>query len=278
MDNRAIGYIDSGVGGLTVVKQALKQIPNEQVYYIGDTQRMPYGPRPQSEVLAFTWQMVNYLREQDIKMLVIACNTATAAALPSLQQELDIPVVGVIQPGVNAALNKTKDGEIGVIATAGTVNSLAYYNGLLQGSKAANVIQLAAPEFVDVAENHDYTSEFAREVVNQKLAYFKHHQVDTLILGCTHFPLMEEFIQDAMGPTVALVNSGAETISTVVKVLAEQNLQHAATVKVNRQDDIYYTTGNVKNFATIGGRWLDDQTLQVKQLKIIDDKLTLSQD
>ena len=277
MDNRAIGYIDSGVGGLTVVKQALKQIPNEQVYYIGDTQRMPYGPRPQSEVLTFTWQMVNYLREQDIKMLVIACNTATAAALPSLQAALDIPVIGVIQPGVDAALHKTQDGEIGVIATAGTVNSLAYYNGLLQGSKAANVVQLAAPEFVDVAENHDYTSAYAREVVTQKLAYFKQHQVDTLILGCTHFPLMEDFIQEAMGPDVTLVNSGAETISTVAAVLAGQEIAHDAKVPAQRQDDVYYTTGNVKTFATIGGRWLDNQELKVKQLAIIDDKLVLAE-
>ncbi len=173
MDNRAIGYIDSGVGGLTVVKQALTQIPNEQVYYIGDTLRMPYGPRPQEEVLNFTWQMVNYLLKKDIKMLVVACNTATAAALPDLQSKLKIPVVGVIQPGVDAALATTTAAEIGVIATAGTVSSLAYYNALLQGNNTAKVTQLAVPEFVDVVENHDYTSVAAQQLVFDKLGYFE---------------------------------------------------------------------------------------------------------
>ena len=277
MDNRAIGYIDSGIGGLTVVKQALLQIPDEQVYYVGDTARMPYGPRPQDEVLGFTWQMVNYLLKKDIKMLVVACNTATAAALPDLQAKLDIPVVGVIQPGVDAALRKSTDGEIGVIATAGTVKSLAYYNGLLQGNRAANVVQLAAPEFVDVAENHDYNSEFARQVVKEKLTYFKNHQVDTLILGCTHFPLMEGFIQEAMGPKVTLVNSGAETISTVVEFLDKYDLRHAAANPADHTNDEYFTTGSVKRFATIGGRWLDDKEMTVKHLDIVGDTLVLNE-
>ena len=123
MDNRAIGYLDSGIGGLSVVKQALKQLPNEQVYYIGDTARMPYGPRTPEEVKKFTWQLVDFLMEQDIKLLVIACNTATAAALDDLTKQLPIPVVGVIQPGIDAASKATSINNIGIAATQGTVNS-----------------------------------------------------------------------------------------------------------------------------------------------------------
>jgi glutamate racemase len=274
MDNRAIGYIDSGLGGLTVVKQALAQIPNEQVYYIGDTARMPYGPRPQEEVLGFTWQMVRYLLKKDIKMLVVACNTATAAALPDLQEKLDIPVIGVIQPGVDAALDRSRAGEIGVIATAGTVKSMAYYNALLQGNKTANITQLAAPEFVDVVENKDYESEEARDIVLEKLAYFKNHQVDTLVLGCTHFPLLEPFIQEAMGADVQLVNSGAETINLVVQALAENGIAHDGSV-VDHEADEYFTTGSTERFASVGGRWLNNDAMFVQHLDIVGDDLQL---
>jgi glutamate racemase len=277
LDNRAIGYIDSGVGGLTVVKQAFLQIPNEQVYYIGDTKRMPYGPRPQAEVLGFTWQMVNYLLKKDIKMLVVACNTATAAALPELQNKLEIPVIGVIQPGVNTALATTKQDEIGVIATAGTVKSLAYYNALLSGHRSANITQLAAPEFVDVVENKDYTSPEAAKIVADKLAYFKNHQVDTLILGCTHFPLLEPFIQAAMGPEVTLVNSGAETINAVVQTLEQHGLRHDPLQHVERSADEYFTTGHVARFAELGEKWLEIKQMSVKHLDIVENALYLHQ-
>lgn len=276
MDNRAIGYIDSGVGGLTVVKQALTQIPNEQVYYIGDTLRMPYGPRPQEEVLNFTWQMVNYLLKKDIKMLVVACNTATAAALPDLQAKLAIPVVGVIQPGVDAALATTTAADIGVIATAGTVSSLAYYNALLQGNNTGKVTQLVVPEFVDVVENHDYTSAAAQQLVFDKLGYFKEYQVDTLILGCTHFPLLEPFIQAAMGPGVKLVNSGAETINLVEQTLEQYDLRHDAGVPVDHHDDEYFTTGHVARFAELGEKWLALEQMSVKHLELVADTLIIN--
>ncbi len=276
MDNRAIGYIDSGVGGLTVVKQALTQIPNEQVYYIGDTLRMPYGPRPQEEVLNFTWQMVNYLLKKDIKMLVVACNTATAAALPDLQSKLKIPVVGVIQPGVDAALATTTAAEIGVIATAGTVSSLAYYNALLRGNNTAKVTQLAVPEFVEVVENQDYTSAAAQQLVFDKLGYFKEYQVDTLILGCTHFPLLEPFIQAAMGPGVKLVNSGAETINLVEQTLEQYDLRHDAGVPVDHHDDEYFTTGHVARFAELGEKWLPLEQMSVKHLELVADTLIIN--
>ncbi|MDR3240743.1 MAG: glutamate racemase [Lactobacillaceae bacterium] len=267
MDNRAIGYIDSGVGGLTVVKQALLQLPNEQIYYVGDTARMPYGPRPQAEVVEFTRQMAQFLLEKDIKLLVIACNTATAAALPILQDELEIPVIGVIRPGVDAALKATKNAEIGVIATAGTVKSMSYYNALLAGNQTANITQLAAPEFVDVVENYDYTSDYARQVVIDKLAYFNKHQVDTLILGCTHFPLLAPYIKEAMGPQVRLINSGAEAVDLVIKNIQEQQIEHDSQ-SVDHNQDRYYTTGDVERFEAIGERWLDNLKLNVTHLEI----------
>ncbi|MCM0582280.1 glutamate racemase [Weissella diestrammenae] len=267
MNNRAIGYIDSGVGGLTVVKQALNQLPNEQIYYVGDTARMPYGPRPTAEVVHFTEQMAAFLVAKKIKLLVVACNTATAAALPQLQASLSIPVIGVIQPGVDAAIRATTDGEIGVIATAGTVNSMSYYDALLAQDQTANIVQLPVPEFVEIVEKHDYESEDARRAVQTKLRYFEQHQVDTLILGCTHYPLLEPFIQEAMGNSVKLINSGAEAVNLVVKTLSGKNLQHDDTV-VDRQADRYFTTGAVDQFKNLGEHWLNLDNLHVEQLTI----------
>jgi glutamate racemase len=273
MDNRAIGYMDSGVGGLTVVKQALTQLPDEEIIYVGDTARMPYGPRPQAEVRDFTWQITNFLLEQDIKLLVIACNTATAAALPDLQAKLSIPVVGVIQPGIDAALH-SKNPRVGVIATEGTVNSGAYAQGLASGKSDLVVEQLAAPEFVTAVETMDYQSETVAKIVENKLAYFKQHPVDTLIMGCTHFPLIETFIGQAMGPAVTLIDAGAESINVVEKILAEQDLKHALSVatKANR----FYTTGSATHFGAIAKRWLEDDQLLVEGLAIKDDQVVLT--
>ena len=272
MDNRAIGYIDSGIGGLTVVKQALEQLPNEQIYYIGDTARMPYGARTQEEVLRFTWQMVNYLLKKEIKLLVIACNTATAAALPDLQAKLSIPVIGVIQPGVTAALQATKNQHIGVIATKGTVESLAYQNKLEQQGVGISVEQLATPDFVTIVENYDYTDFSARQRVLAQLAYFDHKNIDTLILGCTHFPLLAPFIKEAMGEKVTLINSGAEAVTLVQQALQNNDIMHDLSV-VDHSMDMYCTTGSVERFAEVGGKWLEMAHMPVRHLDILNDQL-----
>ena len=267
MDNRAIGYFDSGVGGLTVVKQALHQLPNEQIKYVGDTARMPYGPRTPEELKQFAMESANFLVGEDIKLLVVACNTATAEALPTLQDRLDIPVVGVIHPGIQAALEKTNNNHIGLIATEGTVKSNAYYNGLLAIQPHAKVTQLATPELVQIAEHCDMNAPETFESIKEVVTPLIDSGIDTLIMGCTHFPLMANSLARIFGDEVTLVDAGAEAINIVEKILDEQEARHEIVPMVNHQDDAYFTTGDVRAFEGIGTKWLG-LPINVAQLSI----------
>ncbi|CAH0419032.1 glutamate racemase [Periweissella ghanensis] len=273
MTSQAIGYIDSGIGGITVAREALRQLPHEVVYYVGDTARMPYGPRPKEEVLKYTWEMVDFLVKKDIKMLVIACNTATAAALPDLRAKLDIPVIGVIAPGVRGALRATNNKKIGVIATAGTVKSEAYAKALEHKDNAVRVSQLACPEFVQIVEANQSDSPAAATLIADKLAYFADKDIDTLVLGCTHFPLLDQTIGKVMGEKVTLVNSGAVAIENVSAMLDELNISNSDPI--NRAKDEYYTTGDVTAFHTLASRWLNNDDLNVQHLAMTSTGLKL---
>lgn len=264
MDNRPIGFMDSGVGGLTVVKTAQKLLPNEEIIFIGDEARMPYGPRPTAEVVEFSRQMASFLITKNIKALVIACNTATNAALAVLQAELPIPVIGVILPGAIAANRQTKNQKIGVIATLGTIKSEAYPKALAEINTKLRAYPVACQEFVEIAEKNELHTTAAQKVMNEKLAEFRQDQIDTLILGCTHFPLLEEGIQAAVGPDVTLVDPGVETVHQLIEILTKQALQH---VEGPKAQDQYYSTGNIKNFEEIARTFLN-QDLRVEEVKI----------
>ncbi|GAB6092400.1 glutamate racemase [Furfurilactobacillus curtus] len=259
-----IGLMDSGVGGLTVVKQALRQLPNETIRFIGDQARLPYGPRPASQVRAFTWQMVHFLEAQPIKLLVIACNTATAAALPDLQAALTIPVIGVIKPGAKAAIQATKTGHIGVIATEGTVRADSYAKTIHAQNKHLKVTSLACPKFVPLVESNEYQAPIAKKIVAETLQPLLNQRIDTLVLGCTHYPLLAPFIQNVMGDQVTLINSGAETINGVAQLL--DVYQMAAPQKVG--EDRYFTTGSPVMFKTIAQSWLELAGMDVSKVVI----------
>ncbi|MBZ5996151.1 glutamate racemase [Leuconostoc gelidum subsp. gasicomitatum] len=270
--NNPIGMIDSGVGGLTVIKEAQKQLPNEQFIFIGDTARMPYGPRTTDEVIAYTFQMANYLiTEKQIKMLVIACNTATACALTVLQKKLTIPVIGVIQPGAQAAQLATKNKTIGIIATDGTVNSKAYELQIHQYGADTKVLSQGEPDFVQLVEANKYQDHATRDIVMNHLAPFKAAGIDTLILGCTHFPLLEPFIREAVGQQITLIDSGRETIYAIKQCLNKLALN--SDIKHNHDEDIYYTTSDSddETFKVIATNWLARiHELDVRHLKIVD--------
>jgi len=253
-DEHAIGFMDSGVGGLTVVKQALKQLPRETVYFIGDQARLPYGPRPGAQVCEFSWQMADFLMKKHIKMLVIACNTATAAALPDLRARLNIPVIGVIKPGSRAALKASRNNRIGVIATDGTIRSNAYSDAILTKDPTATVVPLACPKFVPLVESNEYHSTVAKRVVAESLKNLKKQDIDTLVLGCTHYPLLRPLIQNVVGPDVTLIDSGAETINDVSSVLDYLDIANTSSTK--RYPDEYYTTGAAAQFEAIAKDWL----------------------
>lgn len=265
MNEEAIGFIDSGVGGLTVVKEALKQLPNEKIIYLGDTARCPYGPRPADQVHQFTWEMTTFLLKKKIKMLVIACNTATAVALDDIKATLRIPVVGVITPGSRAALKATEHNTIGVIGTAGTIKSNAYETVVKGKSPSTKVTSLACPRFVPIVESNEYRSSVAKKIVAESLQPFRLKKPDTLILGCTHYPLLKPIIQNVMGSDVHLIDSGAETVSDVSMLLDYFDLAHKPTAKPLQHE--FYTTGSPKMFQEIADSWLSlDTTVQQIQL------------
>ena len=195
---RPIGMLDSGVGGLTVAKELMRQLPKEKIIYIGDTLRCPYGSRPFDEVREFTWELVHFLLTYNIKMLVIACNTATAAVLDELQKKLEIPVVGVIAPGTRAALKVTRSKRIGVIGTEGTIHSDAYQKALKTIDNDVYVKSVACPDFVPIVEQGTFHKKEILEVVKRNLLPLQFQEIDTLILGCTHYPLLQKQIQPVL--------------------------------------------------------------------------------
>lgn len=251
--NAPIGVIDSGVGGLTVAKEIMKLLPNEQIYYIGDNARCPYGPRPLQEVRKYTWQMANALMKKNIKMLVIACNTATAAALFSLQKRLPIPVIGVIFPGARAAIKSSASKQIVVLGTLGTVQSGAYEKAIKSLVSSSYVVQLACPRFVPLVESDEYEGEFARRLVRETLGCLAEESFDTAILGCTHYPLLQGFVEEALGKGVCVLSSAQETAKDVEQHLAF-NRQFANREKPPVHH--FYTTGSGPIFADIIRKWL----------------------
>lgn len=263
---KPIGFIDSGVGGLTVVKEALKQLPYENIIYLGDTARCPYGPRPAEQVLQYTWQMVHFLLQKDIKMLVIACNTATAVALDDIKEKLSIPVVGVILPGTRAALKATNNSRVGVIGTQGTVKSGSYERALKLKSPKVSVESLACPKFVPIVESNEYGSSVAKKIVAETLMPLQKKQLDTLILGCTHYPLLRSVIQNVMGNGVRLIDSGAETIGEVSMLLDYFNIANGPQ-NINATKE-FFTTSSPQLFDAIANGWLQNYQEKAKHTKL----------
>ncbi len=261
----AIGVMDSGIGGLTVAKEIMRQLPNETIYYLGDTARCPYGPRPEEEIKEFTWQMTSFLRKFNIKMLVIACNTATAAVLDEIRAQLSIPVIGVISPGARAALKVTENSKVGVLGTAGTVRSEAYVKELTLINHEVEVTQLVCPKFVPLVESFQYHSEIARKVVKEALMPIKDSGIDTLILGCTHYPLLGPLIEQEMGPEVKVISSGEETAREVSTILHYQNMRNTDMEPPNHK---FFTTGSIEIFKKISLDWLKSTEMQIHSAKL----------
>lgn len=225
MDDRPIGVFDSGFGGLTVMRALIDLCPGEDLVYVGDTGRYPYGPRDQAEVAGFALQIAHYLvRAQGVKMVVVACNTAAAAALELCRFELEVPVVGVIDPGMRAALAVTRNHRVGVIATAGTILSGAYQ---VLGAASRSGVELACvacPGLVELVERGECDSPWAHRLVAELLAPLQAAGVDTLLLGCTHYPFLARTIADVMGREVVLVSSAEETAFEVREILAQTGM------------------------------------------------------
>lgn len=252
---QAIAILDSGVGGLTVVKEVMRQLPREKIIYFGDTARTPYGPRPSAEVRKFTGQIVDFLTQFNPKVIIIACNTATAAALDEISERVDIPVIGVIHPGARAAISATKTGHVGVIGTVGTVGSGAYTSALKQLSPYVDVVSHACPHLVPLVEQGEFRSQHTTAVVEESLQGMKQHPIDCLILGCTHYPFLTETIQEVMGPRVKLISSADETARETSTILYDKGkLATSGELPVHQ----FFCSGDPQLFQSIAKQWLGD--------------------
>ena len=255
--NAPIGIFDSGVGGLTVARAIIDQLPNESILYVGDTAHSPYGPKPIADVRRYTLEVLDDLVTQGVKMLVIACNTASAAMLRDARerytQALGIPVVEVIQPAVRAAVRQTRNGRIGVIGTSGTISSRAYDDAFAAAPDLA-IFSEACPRFVEFVENGVTSGPELFDVAERYLAPLKGAGIDTLVLGCTHYPLMSAAIQYVMGEDVTLVSSAEETAFDVYRTLVRHGIEHSAT---SRSTYVFEATGDSKDdFTRLARRFL----------------------
>ncbi|MGM9949387.1 MAG: glutamate racemase [Lysinibacillus sp.] len=262
--NAPIGVIDSGVGGLTVAKAIMELLPNEIIYYIGDTARCPYGPRPKQEVRTFTWQMAKALENMNVKMLVIACNTATAVALEGLQENMPFPVLGVINAGARAAIKNTKHNEIVVLATEGTVKSAAYEQAIHSLSTKAKVIPLACPTFVPLVESGEYEGQFSYDLVANGLKPLEEERFDTVILGCTHYPILQKQIEATVGEDVHVVSSAEETARDAEAILA---FNHQLRKDPTPPEHKFFVSGSVPIFRSIAERWLEQEDLDIQRIQ-----------
>jgi glutamate racemase len=227
MSTQPIGVFDSGIGGLTVLKELLEHLPGESFIYFGDTARVPYGNKSAETVRRFSRENVNLLLERGVKMVVIACNTASAEALPHLEGEFGVPIIGVIEPGVRAAVAATKRHRIGVIGTPGTIRSGAYQSKIVARMPDAVVIPQACPLFVPLVEEGWIDTPVTRLVAKEYLRVYEGAGIDSLVLGCTHYPLLKPVIADTLGPGVELVDSAVETAREVARVLGDRGIHGA---------------------------------------------------
>ncbi|EHS86972.1 Glutamate racemase [Limosilactobacillus gastricus PS3] len=255
MDNRPIGVMDSGIGGLSIVRVLMQELPHESIIFVGDQLHFPYGTRTTENIRDLALKISQYLVAQNVKLLVIACNTATAAALPILQAQLPIPVIGVIEPGARAAIEVAQTPRIGVIATDSTIRSQAYSQALHRLVPETNVVSQATQPLVSVVE-HGLTGTFqAQQMVNNALAIFKEQPVSALILGCTHFPFLEYEIHHCLGKEVVLIDPAEETVKMVHSQLA-QNDQLADQID---PQSTFYSTGDQLELLAGVNRWVNPQ-------------------
>lgn len=254
---RAIGVIDSGVGGLTVVREIMRQLPREHIVYFGDNERCPYGHRAKQEIECFSKQMIDFLFQFPLKALVIACNTVAAVGLERFHDQCQLPVLGVIEPGARAAISATRSGRIGIIGTQMTIQTRAYQTALNRLNPDLYTVGLACPEFVPLVENGLYHTDKARRIVRETLRPLKAEEVDTLILGCTHYPLLAPLIQEIMGDEITLISSAEETARELSALLSIHQLHTGE--QAEQREHAFFTSGDPHLFRQIGEEWLQKE-------------------
>ena len=264
MDNRPIGVFDSGVGGLTVLSALSKILPNESIYYVGDTARVPYGNKSKSSILKFSKQITKWLLKQDCKIIVIACNSASSLALNHLKSNLLTSIIGVIEPGIKSALKNTKNKKIGVLGTRATINSSIYFKKFKEIDKKISVFSKACPLFVPLVEEGFISGHIPLSICNHYLNELKKTEIDTLILACTHYPLLASTISQVLGPSIKLIDSSLATADEVKTILKENDSLSSRNVKeVN-----CYVTDYTKTFKTIVDRFFKSNINSISKIDV----------
>ena len=263
-----IGVFDSGIGGLTVVREIMRQIPNEKIIYFGDTARTPYGSKSKETVTRFSRQIVRFLQTHDVKAIVVACNTASAYALEELEKEIDIPIIGVVKPGTKAALSATKNGKIGVIATAATIGSQIYTKYIKENAEDDIVYGKACPLFVPLIEEGLWEDPVTDEIARRYLTELIDLDIDTLILGCTHYPLIRKALGRIMGPEVTLVNPAYETAIELKALLGEKGLLNDKAPTLGENQYRFYVSDMADKFKVFANSIIKYGILSAKTVNI----------
>lgn len=274
MNSRPIGVYDSGVGGLTVVREISSKLPWERVIYFGDTARIPYGEKTARELLGFSRQIISFLIDQGSKFIIAACNTTSSQVLDDVNAEFDIPIIGVLRPGAYAASRTTRTGRIGVIATAGTIRSGAYEKTIKEYMPEAQVFSVACPKLVPLIERGEINSTETVRALHDYLNPLMEEDIDVLVLGCTHYPYLIDHIRQITGPHVDIVDPATETVTTTAVALQELGLQSQEKTGPHE----FTVSGDPLQFSAVGGKLLDDNLTEVRQVNLSGEGTRLQAD
>jgi glutamate racemase len=264
MNNKGIGVFDSGLGGLTVVKEIMDILPNERIIYLGDTARTPYGSKTKETIIRFSKENTAFLLKNNVKIIVVACNTASALALNEIKREFDIDIIGVIEAGARAAVEESKNRRIGVIGTRATIGSGAYEKAIKKYDKKAKVVSRATPLLVPLIEEGWLTDKETESILKKYLEPFKKAKTDALVLGCTHYPLIKAMIKKLL-PGVAIIDSAREMAKTVRALLDARGITAATN---NRKKSAFYVTDTPDTFNKIGKMFLKKDMIKAVKTEI----------
>ncbi|HYA32231.1 MAG TPA: glutamate racemase [Thermodesulfovibrionales bacterium] len=272
MTGKPIGVFDSGIGGLTVLKEIIRELSGESTIYLGDTARVPYGIRSAETVTRYSFENTGFLVSKGIKLLVVACNTVSAVSLDAIKANLPIPVIGVIEPGSRAAVTATRNGRIGVIGTEATVNSRAYSRIITSLDSTVEVLSSPCPLFVPLAEEGWTDDEIVTMIAERYLKDLKDREIDTLVLGCTHYPLLKGVIARVMGEGIALIDSAVETVREIRKTLGEYEMESkSSSVDPSTASEplrMFYVTDAADRFIRVGERFLGEKISHLEKINL----------
>jgi glutamate racemase len=264
-ETRPIGIFDSGIGGLTVLKEIYRKFPHEGTVYLGDTARVPYGIRSPETVTRYSFENTRFLFSKEVKMIVIACNTASSISLAAIRDSVPVPVIGVIEPGAKAAAGATGNKRIGVIGTEATIRSNAYAQAIRAIDSGIQVFGIACPLFVPLVEEGWTEGTIAEMVAREYLKEMKRREIDTLVLGCTHYPLLKGILAEVMGERVSLIDSAVETAREIETILGSLALLNTSDSKGSRE---FYVTDSPEKFKTVGERFLGESIEHIQKIEL----------